>query len=76
MFEYEARPRHEIIFVFDARFSDASWYLRDELPVTEPGSGWEPARWVSIQALAAGPERLVPDGLLTLLQSHDPAKGR
>ncbi|MBD0319319.1 MAG: NUDIX domain-containing protein [Gemmatimonadetes bacterium] len=70
VFEYEGQSMHEIVFVFDARFSDASWYLRGELPVTEAGSGWEPARWVSIQALAAGPERLVPDGLLALLQSH------
>ncbi|HEX7240445.1 MAG TPA: NUDIX hydrolase [Longimicrobiaceae bacterium] len=69
LFEYAGRPRHEIVFVFDARFSDPSWYLRAELPVTEAGSGWEPARWVSVQALSSGPERLVPEGLLSLLRS-------
>ena len=61
------RPRHEIVFVFDARFGDPSWYLRDELPVTEAGAGWEAARWISVAALACAPERLVPDGLLSLL---------
>jgi ADP-ribose pyrophosphatase YjhB (NUDIX family) len=69
IFEYAGRPGHEIIFVFDARFGDASWYLRPELPVTEVGTGWEPARWISIEALSSGPERLVPDGLLKLLRS-------
>ena len=73
VFEYDGRRKHEIVFVFDARFSDASWYVRNELPVTEAGTGWEPARWVSIQALSSGPERLVPDGLLSLIQTHAPA---
>jgi ADP-ribose pyrophosphatase YjhB (NUDIX family) len=67
LFEYDGEPRHEIVFVFDARFSDAAWYERAELPVTEAGTGWEPARWVTLQALAAGAERVVPDGLFSLL---------
>ena len=33
---------------------------------------WEPARWRSIDAIASGPERLVPDGLLALLTSLPP----
>jgi ADP-ribose pyrophosphatase YjhB (NUDIX family) len=70
LFEYAGRPGHEIIFVFDARFSDPSLYLRAELPVTEPGTGWEAARWVGIEALSSGPEPLVPDGLLRLLHAH------
>jgi ADP-ribose pyrophosphatase YjhB (NUDIX family) len=70
LFEYEGLPRHEIAFVFDARFSDPTWYGRGELPVTEAGSEWEPARWISIKAFASGGERLVPDGLLSLLQGQ------
>ena len=70
LFDYAGRPHHEIVFVFDARFGDASWYRHDELPVTEAGVGWEPARWVPIQALATGPERVVPAGLLSLLRSE------
>jgi ADP-ribose pyrophosphatase YjhB (NUDIX family) len=68
IFEYAGRLGHEIIFVFDARFSDPSWYLRPELPVTEAGTGWEPARWISVEALSSGPERVVPAGLLPLLR--------
>ncbi|MEJ7812916.1 MAG: NUDIX domain-containing protein [Gemmatimonadaceae bacterium] len=70
LFEYAGRPQHEIVFVFDARFSDPSWYLRAELPVTEAGTAWEAARWISIEALSSGPDRLVPDGLLSLLQAQ------
>jgi|SRR5690606_4695634 len=68
LFEYAGRPRHEIVFVFDAKFCDASWYERTALPVTEAGTGWEDARWISIHALSTGSERLVPEGLLPLLQ--------
>lgn len=71
LFDYAGRAGHEIIFVFDARFSDPSWYLRPELPVTEAGSGWEPARWISVEALRSSSERLVPDGLLPLLRTQD-----
>ncbi|HLL82185.1 MAG TPA: NUDIX hydrolase [Longimicrobium sp.] len=70
IFAYAGRPRHEVIFVFDARLSDASWYLRPELPVTEAGTGWEPARWISVETLSSGPERLVPSGLLALLRTR------
>jgi ADP-ribose pyrophosphatase YjhB (NUDIX family) len=73
LFGYAGRPRHEVVFVFDARFSDPAWYLREELPVTEAGTGWEPARWIAIEALSSGAERVVPDGLLLLLQ---PEAGR
>ena len=76
VFEYDGRPKHEIVFVFDARFGDPAWYRRDELPVTEPGSDWEPARWVPIQALSSGPDRLVPDGLLSLIQTLPPSPDR
>ena len=70
VFEYAGHPRHEIIFVFDARLSDPSWYERAELPVTEEGDGWRSARWISLAEFASGAERLVPDGLLALLQTE------
>lgn len=70
LFEYAGRAGHEIIFVFDARFSDPSWYGHPELPVTEAGTGWEPARWISVEALSSGPHRVAPDGLLPLLRTQ------
>ena len=78
LFAYEGRPKHEIVFVFDVRFADASWYARDALPVVETGAEWEPARWRSLDELASGPEPLVPDGLLAMLvaeRAHDAAPG-
>jgi ADP-ribose pyrophosphatase YjhB (NUDIX family) len=72
LFEYTGRPHHEIVFVFDARFADPTWYDRAELTVTETGTEWDPARWLSIDTIASGPDRLVPDGLLALLTSSPP----
>lgn len=68
-FEYAGRPRHEIVFVFDARFSDPFLYDHSTLPVLKAGVGWEDARWISLQALTDGFERITPDGLLPLLQA-------
>ncbi len=71
LFEYGGRPQHEIVFVFDAQFVDRARYDCDELPVTEAGAGWLPARWISLDTFASGAERLVPDGLLDLLRRAD-----
>jgi ADP-ribose pyrophosphatase YjhB (NUDIX family) len=68
VFDYAGRARHEVVFVFDARFRDPALYARGELAVVEPGVGWEPARWVALGEFAAGAARLVPDGLLALLR--------
>ena len=70
LFVYEGEPRHEIVFVYDARLADAALYARDALPVTEEGDGWSDARWIALAEFAAGRERLVPAGLLGLLESR------
>lgn len=70
LFQYDGRQGHEIVFVFDARFSDPAWYDRAALPVIETGAGWEGARWISVHALATGSARVVPAGLLPLLQGE------
>ena len=73
LFAYAGRAHHEVVFVFDARFHDSALYTRGELAVVEPGAGWEPARWVPLADFASGAARLVPDGLLALLQGAPPA---
>ena len=75
LFEYAGRPRHEVVFVFDARLRDPALYARDELAVVEPGAGWDPARWVPLQHFGAGLARLVPDGLLALLRRTPASAG-
>lgn len=67
-FVYAGRARHEIVFVFDARFADPSIYGRAELPVSEPD--WGPARWVPTRAFRAGGARLVPEPLLALVDAR------
>jgi ADP-ribose pyrophosphatase YjhB (NUDIX family) len=65
IFEYQGRPGHEIVFVYDGKFEDASLYNLPELPLNE--AGWSsPARWRSLQSFGRDC-RLVPEGLSSLL---------
>jgi ribosomal protein S18 acetylase RimI-like enzyme/ADP-ribose pyrophosphatase YjhB (NUDIX family) len=65
IFDYQGRPHHERVFVYDGRFEDASVYAVDELKMTEPG--WDsPARWRRLNSFGAAC-RLVPEGLIELL---------
>ena len=64
-FEYRGKPGHEIVFVYDARFTDPNVYAERELPIREPG--WEgPAIWLNFEEPAPAP--LYPDGLKDLLR--------
>jgi ADP-ribose pyrophosphatase YjhB (NUDIX family) len=66
IFEYQGQPGHEIVFVYDGRFADASVYGRAEVVVREPG--WDsPARWRELASFGAEC-RLVPEGLGELLE--------
>jgi ADP-ribose pyrophosphatase YjhB (NUDIX family) len=65
IFELERRTWHEIVFVFDAEFADASLYNRPELPVNEAAC-IEPARWVPLAAFGDDLP-LYPRGLVELL---------
>ena len=64
-FEYCGKPCHEVVFVFDARFTDPNVYAERELPINEPG--WEgPAVWLDLRGPALEP--LYPSGLGDLLR--------
>jgi len=64
VFSYAGKPGHEVVFVYDAKFTDSSVYARDELPLAE--DVWDgAARWVDLDLLPAEP--LYPEGLLELL---------
>jgi len=72
LFTYEGRPGHEIVFVFAARFADASLYGRDELRWTESdGTEWR-AEWLPLDFFADGGPPLYPTGLRELLE-QDPS---
>ena len=67
-FDYRGQPGHEVVFVFDAQFVDASLYMQPTVPLVEPG--WEgDAVWIDPQAPLLG--RLYPDGLARLLKDHE-----
>lgn len=61
-FEYDGRPGHEIVFVFDAEFADRGWYEREPVMMEE---GWEAVQWTPVAEVI----RLVPEGLLDLLHT-------
>lgn len=66
IFTFEGRPAHEIVFVFEARFADASLYERDEITGTDGGQPFV-ARWLPLTRLDAGGPPLYPEGLLDLI---------
>ncbi len=66
LFTYEGRPMHEIVFVYDGKFSDKSVYARSSLTVREDNGEILPARWWPIDAFDDY-DRLVPEVLFSLL---------
>jgi ADP-ribose pyrophosphatase YjhB (NUDIX family) len=65
IFTYRGEPGHELVWTFEARFADPSFYAREVIDCDEYGSKFE-ARWVPLAAFT--PETpLYPDGLLQLL---------
>ena len=66
IFALDDRQVHEIVFVYDAAFADASAYERGGLPVDEAACV-EPARWVSIDTFRDGATPIYPRDLLRLL---------
>jgi GrpB-like predicted nucleotidyltransferase (UPF0157 family)/ADP-ribose pyrophosphatase YjhB (NUDIX family) len=74
VFTYEGRPGHEIVFVFQARVTDAEVYARDEVVGVDTDGKRHEAVWIPLAELAQGDVPLSPDGLLALLmQAEDGA---
>lgn len=64
VFSYDGAPGHEVVFVYDAKFSDAAAYERESLPMNE--DVWDgAARWIHLDAPPSDP--VYPTGLLELL---------
>ncbi|HEY9763270.1 MAG TPA: NUDIX hydrolase [Trichocoleus sp.] len=66
IFLYQGEPGHEIVFVYDARFVDASLYDREKLTVQE-GKHQFTATWKSLEQMTGPGQQLVPEGLAALL---------
>ncbi len=74
IFTYEGRPRHEIVFVFQADFTDRTLYDRDFATCTEDNGVQLPAMWKPISEFARGKAILYPDGLLNLITGLPPGR--
>ena len=66
IFDYHGRPGHEVVFVFEARFADDSYYEAERIVGTEGGGTRIEAVWIDLSEPLDRP--LYPDGLLELLR--------
>jgi 8-oxo-dGTP pyrophosphatase MutT (NUDIX family) len=70
IFIYEGQQGHEIVFVFDAEFTDKSLYKLDEIDGYEQEANVRfKAKWHSLNEFEKSSDRLVPEELAKLLFS-------
>jgi ADP-ribose pyrophosphatase YjhB (NUDIX family) len=68
LFTYQGQPGHELIWLYEARLADPSYYQSDVVIADESGSKFE-VQWVPLGVFERGEAPLYPEGLLALLQS-------
>ena len=66
IFDYEGKPGHEIVFIYDGEFVDQSLYQQESLTVVEGTRRFE-AHWRSLEELAAAGVTLVPEAIASVL---------
>ena len=66
LFVFAGSPCHELVFVYNAKFTDPTMYMQPEIIGQETDGSAIIATWQSIDRLSKE-ERLVPEGLLDLL---------
>lgn len=62
VFEFNGKPGHEIVFMLNAKFRDASFYEKREFVGDAEGTPFK-AKWVKISEFVSGEKNLFPDGL-------------
>jgi 8-oxo-dGTP pyrophosphatase MutT (NUDIX family) len=67
LFTYQGQPGHELIWLYEARFTDQALYERDVFVADESGAKFE-VHWVHLDTFLKGEAPLYPDGLLDLLR--------
>jgi diadenosine tetraphosphate (Ap4A) HIT family hydrolase/ADP-ribose pyrophosphatase YjhB (NUDIX family) len=68
VFTHEDEIGHEVVFVFDARVEDSSFYEQAQVRIQEEIGSPVHASWLAIDALRAEGRHVVPDGLLDLVE--------
>jgi len=67
IFQYNGKPGHEIVLIYDGAFKESKWYHQALIREME-GDGTEiRAVWKNIQEFGKGKSILYPTGLLELL---------
>lgn len=70
LFELEGQPRHEIVFVFEARLANPDHYQTDKIRMCDNAwGGW--LCWESLAQFERGERTLYPVGLLELLAERN-----
>lgn len=67
IFVWAGQRRHELYLVYDVDIADRAVYEAGEVQVVEPDGTSYPARWRPLSEFSTS-ARLVPDGLLELIQ--------
>jgi ADP-ribose pyrophosphatase YjhB (NUDIX family) len=67
VFTVRDRPGHEIAFLYHARFTDQSFYEREEMKILDDPAS---ARWVDVRHFRDGSKILYPQGLGGLLSAQ------
>jgi 8-oxo-dGTP pyrophosphatase MutT (NUDIX family) len=71
VFTFNGENGHEIVFVYDGRFTDEALYEKDVLQGDELGLAFK-AVWVDLREVGAGSPPLYPTGLVELLNESKP----
>ena len=67
IFVYEAEKGHEIVIIYDGRFTDSSLYKKASIQGDEFGSPFR-AVWVDLNEVGPGKPPIYPTGLAELLK--------
>lgn len=69
-FIFDGRQGHEIVFVYDARFTDLSLYNVEQITGYESNSDAFNAIWLDLDTIGPHTLPVYPDGLLELLKKE------
>ena len=71
VFVCNAKPRHEIVMVYEGEFADPAMYACESLDGVEDSGDRFKAMWMPLQHFRDGLSPLYPDGLLELLKEGE-----
>ena len=71
IFTFNGENGHEIVFVYDGKFTDKTLYERELLQADEQGQSFK-AVWVDLREIGPGSSPLYPTGLAELLLESKP----